>query len=37
MASLAGGVLAISDEPDGGSPTGLPTGAVLATGQVLPL
>lgn len=31
---LAGGVLAISDEPPGGSPTGAPTGAVLATGQV---
>ncbi len=29
---LAGSVLAISDEPTGGSPTGLPTGAVLATG-----
>lgn len=25
-------VLAVSDEPQGGSPTGLPTGAVLATG-----
>jgi anti-sigma-K factor RskA len=32
---LAGGVLAISDEPLGGSPTGLPTGAVLATGSVV--
>ncbi len=29
--ALAGGVLAVSDEPAGGSPTGLPTGAVLAT------
>jgi anti-sigma-K factor RskA len=29
-----GGVLAISDEPAGGSPTGAPTGAVLATGQL---
>ncbi|MBY5972174.1 anti-sigma factor [Ferrimonas balearica] len=27
-------VLAVSDEPAGGSPTGLPTGAVLATGAV---
>lgn len=27
-------VLAISDEPQGGSPTGLPTGAVLATGTL---
>jgi anti-sigma-K factor RskA len=31
---LAGGTLAISDEPDGGSPTGAPTGAVLATATV---
>jgi anti-sigma-K factor RskA len=31
---LAGAVLAISDEPTGGSLTGQPTGAVLATGQV---
>jgi anti-sigma-K factor RskA len=29
-----GGVLAISDEPKGGSPTGAPTGAVLATGAL---
>ncbi|SAL39839.1 Anti-sigma-K factor rskA [Caballeronia cordobensis] len=28
------GVLAVSDEPPGGSPTGAPTGAVLATGQL---
>jgi anti-sigma-K factor RskA len=28
------GVLAISDEPQGGSPTGAPTGAVLATGKL---
>jgi len=27
-------VLAVSDEPPGGSPTGAPTGAVLAVGQV---
>lgn len=27
-------VLAISEEPPGGSPTGLPTGAVLATGTI---
>lgn len=33
-AKLAGGVLAVSDEPPGGSPTGAPTGAVLATGQL---
>jgi anti-sigma-K factor RskA len=33
-ARLAGGTLAISDEPDGGSPTGAPTGAVLATAPV---
>jgi anti-sigma-K factor RskA len=31
---LAGGVLAISEEPPGGSPTGAPTGEVLATGQI---
>lgn len=33
-ALLDGAVLAISDEPPGGSPTGQPTGAVLATGAV---
>jgi anti-sigma-K factor RskA len=31
---LKGGTLAISDEPQGGSKTGAPTGAVLATGQL---
>ena len=31
---LPNAILAISDEPAGGSPTGAPTGAVLATGQV---
>lgn len=31
---IAGGVLAISDEPPGGSLTGAPTGAVLAVGPV---
>ena len=31
---MAGAVLAISDEPVGGSPTGTPTGAVLAAGPV---
>lgn len=30
-------VLAVSDEPAGGSPTGQPTGAVLATGAVVPI
>jgi len=34
VAGLAGGTLAISDEPPGGSPTGQPTGAVLAAGPV---
>ncbi len=34
VAALAGGTLAISDEPPGGSPTGQPTGAVLAVGAV---
>lgn len=33
-AKLPNAVLAISDEPEGGSPTGQPTGAVLAVGQV---
>lgn len=33
-ASVGDVVLAISDEPDGGSDTGAPTGAVLAVGQV---
>ncbi|MGR3503511.1 anti-sigma factor [Pseudaestuariivita sp.] len=33
-AQLAGGVLAVSDEPPGGSPTGAPTGSVLAVGEV---
>jgi anti-sigma-K factor RskA len=33
-AKFTGGVLAVSDEPTGGSPTGQPTGAVLATGQL---
>ncbi|KZY48936.1 hypothetical protein A3731_06140 [Roseovarius sp. HI0049] len=32
--ALPGGLLAISDEPEGGSPTGAPTGAVLATGPI---
>lgn len=31
---LRDSVLAISDEPEGGSPTGQPTGDVLATGEV---
>lgn len=31
---LDGAVLAISDEPRGGSPTGAPTGAVLALGEI---
>lgn len=34
---VPGGVLAISEEPRGGSPTGAPTGRVLATGAVTPL
>lgn len=33
-AAVAGGTLAVSDEPPGGSPTGQPTGAVLALGMV---
>lgn len=31
---IAGLILAVSDEPPGGSPTGAPTGAVLAVGAV---
>lgn len=31
-ALIDGGVLAVSDEPEGGSPTGAPTGDILATG-----
>lgn len=34
--SIPGATLAVSDEPIGGSPTGQPTGAVLALGEVLP-
>ena len=33
-AQIADAVLAISDEPKGGSPTGQPTGAVLSTGKL---
>lgn len=33
----AGAVLAVSLEPAGGSPTGLPTGPVVATGKLAPL
>ncbi len=33
-AQMAGGVLAVSDEPIGGSTTGAPTGDVLAAGQI---
>lgn len=36
-ALFAGATLAVSDEPSGGSPTGAPTGAVLAAGQVTEL
>jgi len=32
--ALDGAVLAVSDEPPGGSPTGAPTGEVLATGPI---
>lgn len=31
---FAGSAIAISDEPEGGSPTGAPTGDILAVGQV---
>lgn len=33
--ALLRGLFAISDEPKGGSPTGQPTGAVLATGKII--
>ena len=33
-ATIPGAVLAVSDEPAGGSPTGAPTGAVLAAGPI---
>jgi anti-sigma-K factor RskA len=33
-AKFVSGILAVSDEPAGGSPTGAPTGAVLATGAL---
>ncbi|AHM05678.1 hypothetical protein roselon_03420 [Roseibacterium elongatum DSM 19469] len=33
----AGASVAVSDEPLGGSPTGLPTGAILALGALVPL
>lgn len=36
-ASLPGATIAISDEPEGGSPTGAPTGAVLAAAEVRPI
>jgi anti-sigma-K factor RskA len=35
--AFAGGVLAVSEEPVGGSPTGTPTGAVLAVGSITTL
>jgi anti-sigma-K factor RskA len=35
-ALLTGGLLAVSQEPRGGSPTGLPTGPVVFTGPLLP-
>jgi len=34
-ARMQGGTLAVSDEPEGGSPTGSPTGAVLAAGPLI--
>ena len=35
--ALEGATLAVSDEPEGGSPTGAPTGPVLAAGQITAL
>lgn len=37
QAMLPGAILAVSDEPPGGSPTGAPTGDVLALGEVTAL
>jgi len=37
MSKIANATLAISDEPQGGSPTGLPTGAILSVGQLTAL
>lgn len=37
QARLAGATLAISDEPEGGSPTGAPTGPVLGAGVLAPV
>lgn len=37
MAQLAGGTLAVSDEPPGGSPTGAPTGDILAAAPLIAL
>ncbi len=37
VSGFAGGTLAVSDEPLGGSPTGAPTGAVLAVGAITSL
>jgi anti-sigma-K factor RskA len=34
---LGNAILAVSDEPKGGSPTGQPTGTVLATGKIISL
>lgn len=34
VTAVSGGVLAVSDEPPGGSPTGAPTGDVLAVGPL---
>lgn len=36
LADAIGGTIAISDEPEGGSPTGQPTGDVLAAAQLSP-
>lgn len=36
-AGIAGGLLAISDEPPGGSPTGVATGDILAVGEITAL
>lgn len=37
LAQLDGALLAVTDEPPGGSPSGLPTGSILASGPISPL
>ena len=36
-AGPAGGLLAVSVEPPGGSPSGAPTGPIVYTGELVPM